>query len=236
MNELPSLTGAQRTHLRGLGQMLSDSLRIGRQGPTPALFTELNRQLEGKVAQISDANRELEAFSYSVSHDLRAPLRHISGFAAKLDRHLGDAVDDKTSHYLDVIGSSASRMAGLIDDLQRMDPDVAFGVPFGLLDASDQCLELREQLVHDAEIERQRKTDGRATREEQLLYLAPDPLGRQILTSANHKPAEGFSLFAIAENGDFEDVRLDEPFDMRAKGVERFIAFTGDRLFRFFAN
>lgn len=42
---LPVLTGAQKTKLRGLGQTLSDSLRIGRQGPTPALFTELNRQL-----------------------------------------------------------------------------------------------------------------------------------------------------------------------------------------------
>jgi RNA-binding protein len=46
MNELPTLTGSQRTHLRGLGQLLSDSLRIGRQGPTPALLTELNRQLD----------------------------------------------------------------------------------------------------------------------------------------------------------------------------------------------
>ena len=46
MNELPLLTGAQKTQLRGLGQLLSDSLRIGRQGPTPALFTELNRQLD----------------------------------------------------------------------------------------------------------------------------------------------------------------------------------------------
>ncbi len=46
MNELPLLTGAQKTQLRGLGQQLSDSLRIGRQGPTPALFTELNRQLD----------------------------------------------------------------------------------------------------------------------------------------------------------------------------------------------
>src|SRR5690606_1126326 len=50
---------------------------------------ELNRQLEGKVEQVSDVNRELEAFSYSVSHDLRAPLRHIAGFADKLGRHLG---------------------------------------------------------------------------------------------------------------------------------------------------
>jgi len=79
--------------------------------------SELNRQLEGKVAQISDVNRELEAFSYSVSHDLRAPLRHISGFARKLEQHLGDRVDDKVSHYIEVIASSAQRMALLIDDL-----------------------------------------------------------------------------------------------------------------------
>jgi PAS domain S-box-containing protein len=78
---------------------------------------ELNRQLEGKVAQVSDVNRELEAFSYSVSHDLRAPLRHIAGFVRKLEQHLGERVDDKAAHYLEVIGSSAQRMAQLIDDL-----------------------------------------------------------------------------------------------------------------------
>lgn len=78
---------------------------------------ELNRQLEGKVAQVSEVNRELEAFSYSVSHDLRAPLRHVAGFSDKLSRHLGDQADDKSRHYLDVISSSARRMAALIDDL-----------------------------------------------------------------------------------------------------------------------
>jgi signal transduction histidine kinase len=79
--------------------------------------SELNRQLEGKVSQISDVNRELEAFSYSVSHDLRAPLRHISGFARKLEHHLGEHVDEKAAHYIEVISSSAQRMAQLIDDL-----------------------------------------------------------------------------------------------------------------------
>ncbi|MCU1126988.1 PAS domain-containing protein [Stenotrophomonas maltophilia] len=78
---------------------------------------ELNRQLEGKVAQVSEVNRELEAFSYSVSHDLRAPLRHVAGFSDKLSRRLGDAADDKSRHYLEVISSSARRMAALIDDL-----------------------------------------------------------------------------------------------------------------------
>lgn len=82
-----------------------------------ARVNELNRQLEGKVAQVSEVNRELEAFSYSVSHDLRAPLRHIAGFADKLRRHLGDAADDKARHYLDVIGNSSTRMGTLIDDL-----------------------------------------------------------------------------------------------------------------------
>lgn len=79
--------------------------------------TELNRQLEGKVTQISDVNRELEAFSYSVSHDLRAPLRHIAGFARKLGQHLGEHSDEKAAHYIEVIDSSAQRMALLIDDL-----------------------------------------------------------------------------------------------------------------------
>lgn len=79
--------------------------------------SELNRQLEGKVEQVSDVNRELEAFSYSVSHDLRAPLRHIAGFAGKLEMQLGDQADERMKHYIDVISSSSRRMAQLIDDL-----------------------------------------------------------------------------------------------------------------------
>ncbi|GHC01682.1 ATP-binding protein [Thermomonas carbonis] len=78
---------------------------------------ELNRQLMGKMDQVSEVNRELEAFSYSVSHDLRAPLRHIGGFADKLGRHLGDRNDEKSFHYLNTITTSARRMSQLIDDL-----------------------------------------------------------------------------------------------------------------------
>ncbi|HEY5614095.1 MAG TPA: ATP-binding protein [Lysobacter sp.] len=90
---------------------------ISAQKASAQRINELNRQLEGKVDQISEANRELEAFSYSVSHDLRAPLRHIGGFADKLGQQLGPDADDKSRHYLNVIGSSAKRMATLIDDL-----------------------------------------------------------------------------------------------------------------------
>ncbi|HET7664410.1 MAG TPA: ATP-binding protein, partial [Rhodanobacteraceae bacterium] len=79
--------------------------------------SELNSQLERKLEQLSEVNHELEAFSYSVSHDLRAPLRHIAGFSGKLHRHLGTDIDEKTSHYLNTIAGAARRMADLIDGL-----------------------------------------------------------------------------------------------------------------------
>ncbi|MBA8882812.1 sensor histidine kinase [Dokdonella fugitiva] len=78
---------------------------------------ELNRQLSGKIEQVTEVNRELEAFSYSVSHDLRAPLRHIAGFADKLAAQLGDERDAKLAHYCAVIADSARRMSSLIEDL-----------------------------------------------------------------------------------------------------------------------
>ena len=99
------------------GVVLMTLSDISAQKATQQRITDLNRQLEGKVEQVSDVNRELEAFSYSVSHDLRAPLRHVAGFSDKLRRHLGEDADEKSSHYLKVIGDSAKRMSDLIDDL-----------------------------------------------------------------------------------------------------------------------
>jgi len=64
----------------------------------------------------------------------------------------------------------------------------------------------------------------------------PVPLGRQILEAAGLDSVGDASLFAILSNGDFEDVRLDEKFDLRKRGAERFIAFCSDRDFRFELN
>ncbi|MCK9386898.1 MAG: ATP-binding protein [Sulfuritalea sp.] len=82
---------------------------------------ELNQQLEQRVvertAQLGAANKELEAFAYSVSHDLRAPLRHIDGYVELLVSHCRDGLDDKGLHYVDTIAAAARQMGVLIDDL-----------------------------------------------------------------------------------------------------------------------
>jgi signal transduction histidine kinase len=77
----------------------------------------LNRQLESRVAELHALTTELEAFSYSVSHDLRAPVRHIGGFATLLESSSGGALDEQGKRYLRTIVDSAARMGRLIDDL-----------------------------------------------------------------------------------------------------------------------
>lgn len=80
-------------------------------------FDGMTVQLQATYANLERSNRELEAFSYSVSHDLRAPLRHVTGFVGLLEAHAPEALDPKSRHYLDVIAQAATRMGELIDDL-----------------------------------------------------------------------------------------------------------------------
>ena len=81
------------------------------------LSAGLERRVDERTAELESANRELESFSYSVSHDLRAPLRAIDGFSKRLSDRCGPLLDAEGSRLFGVIRSNTQRMSDLIDDL-----------------------------------------------------------------------------------------------------------------------
>ena len=81
------------------------------------LNADLERRVAERTVELTATNDELEAFAYSISHDLRAPLRHIAGFSDLLAERIDVDTDAESGRYLDTIRGSAVQMATLIDDL-----------------------------------------------------------------------------------------------------------------------
>ena len=189
---------------------------------------ELNRQLQGKVDQVSEVNRELEAFSYSVSHDLRAPLRHIGGFADKLGRHLGDRNDEKSLHYLNTITTSARRMSQLIDDLlvySRLGRSALRLQPVDMQSVVDETRAMLE--ANNAQQHPGHRIDWKIAPlpimvgdENMLRQVWLNLLSNAIKYSVGSEPAVIEVGYSRAENGDYR-------FDVADNGVGFDMAYAG---------
>jgi PAS domain S-box-containing protein len=145
------------------------SLRRGEQGQAVAILetnndiTErnrreheirtLNEELGKRATELEAINKELEAFGYSISHDLRAPLRHMVGFTELLKKNAASRLDDRSQRYVTIILESAKRMGNLIDDL------LAFS-RIGRAETHKTTLSL-QQLVQEALTEAEQDTGGR---------------------------------------------------------------------------
>jgi PAS domain S-box-containing protein len=113
----------------------------------------LNEELGRRTAELEASNKELEAFAYSISHDLRAPLRHMAGFTELLQKNTASLLNEKSQRYLKMILESAQRMGRLIDDL------LAFS-RLGRSETHKTVLSLK-QLVEEALAEVRQDVDGR---------------------------------------------------------------------------
>jgi light-regulated signal transduction histidine kinase (bacteriophytochrome) len=134
-------------------------------------INKLNRELKNNVTQLQAANNELESFSYSVSHDLRAPLRHVIGYVELLQKNASQVLDAKSLHYLRTISESAKRMGNLIDDLLTFSR-------IGRVEMQETRFSL-EQLVKEVLSDLAHEMDGRRIRVE--IEPLPDVVGDRSL-------------------------------------------------------
>lgn len=111
------------------------------------LNAELEQRVLDRTAQLEAANKELESFSYSVSHDLRAPLRSINGFSEALRQKHEGMLDKESDHYLDRIQENTNRMNQLISDLLSLSRVARHEIKRKQVNLSDIAREIAEELA-----------------------------------------------------------------------------------------
>jgi PAS domain S-box-containing protein len=122
--------------------------RIEAEEAIKQLNESLERRVMERTAELAAANKELEAFAYSVSHDLRAPLRSIDGFSQALEEDYGDRFDEEGRDYLNRVRAASQRMDQLINDLLNLSRVTRAEMHREEVDLSDIAHEINDFLMH----------------------------------------------------------------------------------------
>ncbi|HNW72245.1 MAG TPA: PAS domain S-box protein [Bacteroidales bacterium] len=124
------------------------------------LNQELEERVQVRTEQLEIANKDLESFSYSVSHDLRAPLRSIDGFSLALLEDQAEKIDEKGRDYLRRIRNASQRMAQLIDDLLRLSRITRQSMSLQEVNISQMAKQICAELAETAEYSKHTVTIG----------------------------------------------------------------------------
>jgi PAS domain S-box-containing protein len=120
--------------------------RLDKEDEIMRLNADLERRVTERTTELTSSNRELEAFSYSVSHDLRSPLRSIDGFALALLEDHGDRLEPEARQYIDIVRQETQRMGQIIDDLLGLARLTRSPLRTGPVDVSAMCVEIVDDL------------------------------------------------------------------------------------------
>lgn len=175
---------------------------------------ELEARVRMRTAELEASNRELEAFSYSVSHDLRAPLRSIDGFARILEEDLGERLDSEGADHLERIRKAAGRMAQLIDNLIELARLTRHAVKKENVNLSELAVQIIDELKDeepDRVVEVSVTSDLMVTADRTLMHVVLDNLLRNAWKFSSREEVTRVSfhanrsgerrVFCVSDNG-----------------------------------
>jgi signal transduction histidine kinase len=153
---------------------------------------------------LEEANRELEAFSYSVSHDLRAPLRAIDGFSKALLADQADRLDDEGRHHLDRVRAATTRMSHLIDDLLNLSRLIRTPLRRQPVDLAELALTVLEELrrtdpTREVALEVEPELGGQA--DVRLMTVALENLLRNAWKFTSQRPRARITFGKVVRDG-----------------------------------
>jgi light-regulated signal transduction histidine kinase (bacteriophytochrome) len=177
ITNIPIVVGGEIVGVYGVGKDITERKRAEEQIRT--LNAELENRVHERTTQLEAINKELEAFTYSVSHDLRAPLRSIDGFSQALLEDCADQLDETGARYLTRIRAATQRMGQLIDDLLNLSRVARSELTIERVDLSRMARDILAELEKnspDRRVEIEIESGVVAEGDPRLLYLVMENL------------------------------------------------------------